>query len=96
MSLVLGAVASGDNRSAREKHCGEVVGGANSNQCDFQGYLDMKNAGRTADLATALFIVGGVAVGVGTVLWITAPPAADAKRVALGVSPQGVLLRGGC
>lgn len=95
VSLALGAIASGKNSSAREKHCGEVVGGANANQCDFQGYLDMKNAGRTADLATALFIVGGVAVGVGAVLWVTAPPAADAKRVALGVSPQGVLLQGG-
>jgi hypothetical protein len=95
ISLVLGASASSANSSAREQHCGDVVGGRTDTQCDFQGYLDMKNAGRTADLATALFIAGGVAVGVGAVLWITAPPAADAKRVALGVSPTSVLVRGG-
>ncbi len=95
LSLVLGASAAATNSSALDKHCGEAVGGRTANQCDFQGLTDIKSAGRRADMATVLFIVGGAALATGAVLWLTAPPAKGEKSVALGASLGGLHLQGG-
>lgn len=43
------------------------------NGCDSRGQTLTRQAGQSADLATAFFITGGVLIAAGVVLWLTAP-----------------------
>jgi hypothetical protein len=64
-----------------------------SNQCTQQQGVDARNTAiDRGNVATWLFIAGGVAVSAGTVLWLSAPSARSTP--ALGVSASGVVVRG--
>lgn len=66
--------------------------------CDATGVQLLHDAHVDGDVSTAAFIVGGVALAVGAVLWFTAPGAetgtARATAPSIGLAPNGVLLRG--
>jgi hypothetical protein len=58
------------------------------NVCDDRGFDLGQTARSQGDVATAAFAVGGLAVAIGAVLWLTAP-SAPAGRVAFGVATMG-------
>jgi hypothetical protein len=63
------------------------------NVCD-QGAKDPDSQAKSAaTLSTVFFIVGGAAVATGAVLWLTAGSASESK-VAVGVGPDRLLLKG--
>jgi hypothetical protein len=55
-------------------------------------HADSVNAGKLADTATVLWIVGGVATAAGIVVWLTAPKAP--AHVSVGASGPAVFVRG--
>jgi len=65
--------------------------------CPTQGGVDKSNDARKAgNWSTVGFIVGGVGLAAGSVLWLTAPaePHHEQARLRLGVGPLGVRLSG--
>jgi hypothetical protein len=83
------------NRDLRDPHCSGTV-------CDSTGIFYHVQAENSATVSTIGFVAGGVLLGVGTVLFITAPRKAAAPpppdgataRITLGVGPRAVGLRG--
>ncbi len=64
--------------------------------CSPQAVSDKSDASSSATLSTVGFIVGGVALAGGAVLWFTAPHVAEGEtKVSFGVGPTGVIVRGG-
>jgi hypothetical protein len=92
-SAVVGLSASSKFGDAKKLHCGPAVGASNEDQCDAQGLSDRKDAGTSADIATILLAVGGVGIGAGAVLWLTAP-GYDARSGGATGNVRGLLVRG--
>lgn len=64
--------------------------------CGSQAESDKSDASSSATLSTVAFVVGGVALASGAVLWFTAPHATESEtKVSFGVGPNGVVVRGG-
>lgn len=61
---------------------------------DARDEAGVSSAQREADLATGVSIAGGIALGVGVVLWLRGGRAADPDRVSVRVSPTGVGIAG--
>jgi hypothetical protein len=61
--------------------------------CTNTGKTLLDHAGTSADIATALFIGGGVLVAAGVVLWITAPSGERTSRIPLRVLESGGAIR---
>jgi hypothetical protein len=64
--------------------------------CGEGGQLS-QDASASADIATVAFVIGGVGIAGGLVLWLTAPEAESADGgagVSVGVGLQGLLVRG--
>ncbi|MBX3191688.1 MAG: hypothetical protein KF819_32145 [Labilithrix sp.] len=67
-------------------HCGERT-------CDQTG-LDLRDTSRTeANVATALFVAGGVLAGTGAVLWLTAPRS-PSRGIAVAPAGAGLVAAG--
>jgi serine/threonine-protein kinase len=65
------------------------------NDCEQAGVDLRSDAVSKGNVGTALFIAGGVLATGGLVLWLTAPSSGDAAAPAtVGITPQGVLVRG--
>ncbi|HXY44665.1 MAG TPA: hypothetical protein VEH29_10795 [Acidimicrobiales bacterium] len=65
-----------------------------ASQCASQAEVNMWNdAKTTGNVSTALFIVGGVGVAAGAILWFTAKPAGTTVAQ-IGLLPGGIRLRG--
>jgi hypothetical protein len=64
------------------------------NQCDSTGVTLRNQAITAGDAATVAFAIGAAALVTGGVLWLTAPRASDAPRVALLPAIGGALVRG--
>jgi hypothetical protein len=58
-----------------------------SNRCDATGVAERSSAGSAATVSTVLFIVGGVALAGGGVLWLTARPVSPPQAGVPPVSP---------
>jgi hypothetical protein len=94
-ALAAGVVFGMLARSAKtdyEKHCGSAIG-APAGFCDSQGISGHTDASNKATLSTAFVIGGGVALGAGAVIFLTAPHGTAGPQV--GVGPGGVVVRGG-
>jgi hypothetical protein len=94
--VAVGSVFGLASRSAHvdaDAHC--KLGPA-GNGCDAQGVGAADDAVHKGNVATALFILGGVAVASGATLWLTAPSTTPPRRPGVGVAlaPFGVLARG--
>jgi hypothetical protein len=84
---VFGIVAM-SKKSDAQKACPDKC----ADQSDADKWSSAKSAGTVSTIA---FIVGGVGLATGLVLWFTAKPeAAETSGVALGVGPASVQLRG--
>jgi len=60
---------------------------ATTNACATQAGVDARSAAvQRGDAATAFFIAGGVALGAGVVVWLTAPRAGSGTGVSARVS----------
>jgi hypothetical protein len=75
-------------KSDASAHCPTTV------TCDAEGFARGKDAHAAATASTILFLVGGAAVGVGAVLWLTAPSAAPGPTVGLRVGPGTAAVEG--
>ncbi len=78
--------------SAKQKQSNEGL--CDGNQCDQAG-LDLRtDAIHAANATTALLVVGGAAVTVGVVLFVTAPGSKSQATTALriGVGPRGIVM----
>jgi hypothetical protein len=62
-------------------------------QCDSEAVDQRSSANSKATVSTVAFIAGGVALGVGAVLWLTAGPS-KSDSVALGFGPGAAFVRG--
>ncbi|HEY4120241.1 MAG TPA: hypothetical protein VGM56_20390 [Byssovorax sp.] len=67
---------------------------ADLNQCDPQGVSTRNDARSLGDVATVLFVGGGVLVAGGAVLWFTAPSSKPAPAVGLRVGPASLAIAG--
>lgn len=80
-------------RNESDEYCGGT-------SCrDMRGVTAMDDAIEAGDVSTVAFVVGGIALGVGTVLLITAPDGDDytaetARTLKLDLGPGAVRLRG--
>ena len=74
--------------SQAKAHCSSYPNG-----CDPRGIDLQSSASSKATVSTVAFIAGGVALGVGAVLWFTAD-AGRSESVALGFGPGAAFLRG--
>jgi len=64
--------------------------------CGQQAVSDESDARSSATLSTIAFVVGGVTLAGGAVLWLSAPHAAEGEtKLSFGVGPTGVTVRGG-
>jgi hypothetical protein len=77
--------------SAYEQNCGTNAG-APPGQCTLAGVNGEKDAATKGTISTALFVGAGVALGAGTVLFLSAPKGSGGMQVGLG--PGGVLVDG--
>jgi hypothetical protein len=63
------------------------------NGCSSENYSRNDKARTFADISTVSFIAGGAFVGLGTVLWLTAPSSSD-KSVEVGLGPSSLVIKG--
>ena len=61
-------VDAANQRDRAVVHCNDQT-----ERCDDEGLAFMAKAGESADVATGMFIAGGVLTAGGVVLWLTAP-----------------------
>jgi hypothetical protein len=65
------------------------------NVCSDQRGVDLWNSAvSSGNVATAFFLVGGLGIAVGAVLWLTAPSSYGAPAVHLGAGPGTLRLTG--
>ena len=65
------------------------------NRCTTQSGVDMWNdATNTGNISTVAFIVGGVGLVGGAVLWLTAPSASGGASTQVGLGPSGLQVKG--
>ena len=95
VGLVVGSVfglKSMSSHDESEAHC-------SGNVCDAAGVAASDDARSAGNVSTVAFIVGGVGLAAGAVLWFTLPSGSDASSAALangrlrvGLSPGGLEL----
>ncbi len=88
LGSVFGAGALG------KKSDSNAAGHCTGNVCDAQGVALRQDAVSAGDRSTVAFIVGGVAVAGGAVLWFTAPSGRTEVAPAVGGGTYGAVLRG--
>jgi hypothetical protein len=73
-----------------------AAGHCHGNQCDPYGADARTSAQNQADLATVAFVVSGLAIGTGAVLWLTAPRARASVTLVPALAPRerGLVLTG--
>jgi hypothetical protein len=89
----LGAVFGGlalSAHSSYERSCGSNIG-APAGQCNGAGVSGQQDAATKGTVSTIAFVVGGVLVAGGAVLYLTAPRASTTPTV--GVVPGGVMMK---
>lgn len=80
---IFGILSMTDKGSANS-HCALGPGG---NECDQTGVNDRSSAISAGNVSTVAFVVGGVGLAAGAVLWFTAPPRDGSSAPSVGVSP---------
>jgi hypothetical protein len=88
LGTVFGLKASSTWNSAKS-HCTDYPRG-----CGDEGVSQGQDAKGQATIATAGFVVGGVALAGAAALWFTAPSSRGGSEMAFGVGPTGLLARG--
>ncbi len=89
--VALGAVfglSASSKWSDAKSHCSAYPYG-----CDAQSIDAHSSAKSRASISTVAFVVGGIALGGGAVLWFTAARSQE-KNLAIGIAPGAALLRG--
>jgi hypothetical protein len=85
---VLGVSAINKNSDANKGHC-------TGNTCDAVGVSLRQDAVHAGNLSTVAFVVGGVAIAGGAVLWFTAPSNHGIQAApAMGGGSYGAVVRG--
>jgi hypothetical protein len=92
--VAIGSVFGLASKSAHDDADAHCKLGPAGTGCDPQGVSAAADAVHKGNVATALFIVGGVAVASGATLWLTAPTPARRAGVGVALAPFGVLARG--
>ncbi len=90
VGAIFGGLALGAH-STYEQNCGSNIG-APSGRCNAAGVSGESDAATKGSVSTVAFVVGGLAVAGGAVLYFTAPAASIAPQ--LGLTPGGLLVRG--
>jgi hypothetical protein len=93
VGVVVGSVfglKSMSDSDESEKHC-------SGNQCTAEGVALRDDALAAGNVSTVGFIIGGVGLAAGTILWFTLPSGSEARPTTVGglrvgVSPGGIAL----
>jgi hypothetical protein len=74
------------DESRSNGHC------VNGNMCDAIGFTLLNDAIAAGNMSTGFFVAGGVLLGGGLVLLITAPSTPDAAHTTVALDPRGIMI----
>lgn len=94
VGLVVGGVLGLASKSTYS-HALQTECGNNPNGCSPQGIHDGQSAHGQAAASTAMFVVGGVLLGAGAVLWVTAARVPVGVGATVGSDRAGLIVAGG-